>query len=176
MYNYSYVRRYCTWKHYIWKPVDITRFEGIDTTKVDGSKNPVLKRHMEDYQFIQAFREKGWLHRWIAYPIWKATSDCGRSLLIWAMWSLGLAGFFGFILYGIHEKNLQYDPNIPLWRDHPLVVSLYFSIVTFTTLGFGDITAKTLLGAVVIGVEVVIGYIMLGGLISIFANKLARRA
>ena len=48
--------------------------------------------------------------------------------------------------------------------------------MTFTTLGFGDVTPKTLLAEIIVGAEVFIGYIMLGGLISIFANKLARRA
>ena len=54
--------------------------------------------------------------------------------------------------------------------------AIYYSLVTFTTLGFGYVRAKTLLGATVIGVEVVLGYVMLAGLISIFVNKLARRA
>jgi hypothetical protein len=55
---------------------------------------------------------------------------------------------------------------------------LYFSVVTFTTLGFGDVTPLHGNSAAQawIMAEVIFGYIMLGGLISIFANKLARRA
>jgi len=53
---------------------------------------------------------------------------------------------------------------------------IYYSLVTFTTLGFGDIVPLTNWARVVVGLEVLVGYIMLGGLISIFANKLARRA
>ncbi len=49
-------------------------------------------------------------------------------------------------------------------------------IVTFTTLGFGDVTPKTTKAALWVMAEVVVGYIMLGGLISILANKLARRS
>jgi hypothetical protein len=47
-----------------------------------------------------------------------------------------------------------------------------------TTLGFGDITPKVdqWFLQIVVTIEVVLGYIMLGGLISIFSNKLARRA
>ena len=54
----------------------------------------------------------------------------------------------------------------------------YFSVVTFTTLGFGDVTpiAGNWVPQAVIMTEVIFGYVMLGGLISIFANKLARRA
>ena len=53
---------------------------------------------------------------------------------------------------------------------------LYYSIVTFTTLGFGDIVPLTNWARLAVGAEVFAGYIMLGGLISIFANKLARRS
>ena len=53
---------------------------------------------------------------------------------------------------------------------------IYYSVVTFTTLGFGDIVALTNKARFVVGCEVVLGYVMLGGLISIFANKLARRS
>jgi len=53
---------------------------------------------------------------------------------------------------------------------------VYYSVVTFTTLGFGDITPKTLGSAYWVMAEVVNGYLALGGLISILANKLARRS
>ena len=51
----------------------------------------------------------------------------------------------------------------------------YYSVVTFTTLGFGDIIPKTSTAALCVTVEVIIGYVMLGGLITIFASKLSRR-
>ncbi|MBW2993226.1 hypothetical protein KY317_01475, partial [Candidatus Woesearchaeota archaeon] len=45
------------------------------------------------------------------------------------------------------------------------------------TLGFGDITPSPSCwwAQAIVTLEVTFGYIMLGGLISIFANKLARR-
>ena len=52
----------------------------------------------------------------------------------------------------------------------------YFSIVSFTTLGFGDIAAANWFGRFLVTLEVILGYVMLGGLISIFANKFARRS
>jgi len=52
---------------------------------------------------------------------------------------------------------------------------LYFSIVTFSTLGFGDIAPKTFWLEIGVAAEVILGYVMLGGLISIFATKVARR-
>ena len=52
----------------------------------------------------------------------------------------------------------------------------YFSIVTFTTLGFGDIVADNAAARFLVTLEVIFGYLMLGGLISIFSNKLASRS
>ncbi len=53
---------------------------------------------------------------------------------------------------------------------------LYFSVVTLTTLGFGDIKAASTGGAIAVGVLVILGYVMLGLLLSVLANKVARRA
>jgi len=52
---------------------------------------------------------------------------------------------------------------------------VFYSVVTSTTLGFGDIVLTHWPARLVVMGEVVLGYVMLGGLVSIFANKLARR-
>jgi len=44
----------------------------------------------------------------------------------------------------------------------PFDDDLYYSAVTFTTLGFGDVAPKTEFAALLITAEVVVGYIMLG--------------
>jgi hypothetical protein len=62
------------------------------------------------------------------------------------------------------------DEPLTFWK------SFYFSIVTFTTLGFGDVVADNTSARILVTLEVILGYIMLGGLISIFANKLASRS
>jgi len=53
---------------------------------------------------------------------------------------------------------------------------LYFSVVTFTTLGFGDVVPMSIGAQIATISEVIIGYLMLGGLLSILSNKIARRA
>jgi len=156
-----------------WKQMGITNFIRVDTSKINGATNPILKRHIEDFQFILGFKEKTWFHRRVFYPLWKMTSDCGRSLLLWFFWSVGLVGLFTYL----YSKNLNWFAQSQLakldWFN-----ALYFSIVTFTTLGFGDLspnlTNRTAQAWVI--AQVIIGYIMLGGLVSILANKLARRA
>ena len=47
----------------------------------------------------------------------------------------------------------------------------YFSIVTFTTLGYGDITPITVAEKLIVGVEVLLGFTMLG----IFINLIKKR-
>ncbi len=47
----------------------------------------------------------------------------------------------------------------------------YFSLVTFTTLGYGDIVPVTIAGKLIVGVEVLLGFTMLG----IFINLIKRR-
>ena len=152
-------------------PVGVTNFGGIDTTKVNGSRNPVLKRHIDDYQFIQGFKRKSCVHQWIFYPIWKATSDCGRSLLLWVIWSVGFVGLFAMVhsrhlVDWFHQVNLKW---FSVW---------YFSVVKFTTLGFAGLTPKieNPTAQTWVMAETVMGYIMFAGLISILANKFARRA
>jgi hypothetical protein len=49
-----------------------------------------------------------------------------------------------------------------------------FSAVMFTSLGFSDMTPATNFGHAIVVTLVVVGYAMLGALISILANKLAR--
>jgi hypothetical protein len=154
-----------------WQKVGITDFGGIDITKINGSKNPILKRHIEDYQFIQGFKKKSWFHQWIFYPLWKVISDCGRSLLLWLIWSVGLMGLFTVVYY--HHRadwfNQVHSNWFHVW---------YLSVIKFMTLGFGNVTPKIDHPTVQIWMiaEVVIGYILFGGLISILINKLARRA
>ncbi|MCF7836994.1 potassium channel family protein [Candidatus Gracilibacteria bacterium] len=47
----------------------------------------------------------------------------------------------------------------------------YFSTVTFTTLGYGDITPITIAEKLIAGIEVLLGFTMLG----IFINLIKRR-
>jgi hypothetical protein len=66
-------------------------------------------------------------------------------------------------------------PGLLLSKKIKTLPGTYF-IVTFTTLGFGDIIPGPGWPQFWVALEVIMGYIMLGGLISILANKLARRS
>ncbi len=130
------------------------------------TRYPVIMRLTQDAWYLADFKR---LHPFI-YKRWKQTSNCGRNILLWAAWSLGIALLFAFIfmIIGSDAFELRHNKTWFSW--------FYYSIVTFTTLGFGDITPTKWCTEILVTLEVILGYIMLGGLISIFANKLARRS
>ena len=53
-------------------------------------------------------------------------------------------------------------------------VPYYYSIVTMTTLGFGDVIPLNLPGRIFVVIEVILGYIYLGVLISVFASGIVQ--
>lgn len=109
--------------------------------------------------------------------IWCALTNYGTRWWQAALWAAGI--ILGF--------TLSYWPSP--WRWSPSLVrldykgpldlsslwtSLYFSVVTFATLGFGDIKPANGWGiAAVIG-EVLCGYVMLGTLVALIARKMTR--
>ncbi len=100
--------------------------------------------------------------------------DYGRSLAKPAVYALVLAGVFGTIYWldmVLGWGLMDYSGTAESW-----LTPFYYSIVTYTTLGFGDITPKHWLGEVIVVIEVILGYTTLGLLLSILANMVARRS
>lgn len=129
--------------------------------------NPFFKRDVEDQDWLEHFE----MMRPRTYKLWKLTSDCGRSISRVVGISACLALTFGF-LYSQHIVPLIDVKG----TENSWFAPFYYSIVTFTTLGFGDITPLNLAGQFAVVTEVILGYIALGILVSILANKVARRA
>ncbi len=126
----------------------------------------LLRRHVLDENFLFEFRTQSHINAAI-YRVWKVTSDCGRSFVRWGLWTALIA-----VLYAAAYLVVDVDLGA-----HPTPLStLYFSVVTLTTLGYGDVLPRSLAAQCVVMSEVTVGYVMLGGLLSIFANKMARRA
>ena len=89
--------------------------------------------------------------------IWCILADCGRAFSPWAGWSGGMAILFALIYFWMGPTQIKVD-HLPF----SLKTMIYYSVVTFTTLGFGDIKPATELAAMVVMVEVILGYVMLG--------------
>lgn len=100
--------------------------------------------------------------------------DNGRSLLKVGLYATIIAMFYGFI-YLLDMLNdwqiMDYSNSAKTW-----FTPFYYSVVTYTTLGFGDVTANSLFGEIFVISEVIVGYFTLGLLLAILANTIARRS
>ena len=125
-----------------------------------------VRRTIMDENFLHEFRTSSKLNG-AFYWLWWITSDCGRSMLRWSVLTVLLTVFFAFV-YTMVDLDLG---------DYPTSLSyLYYSVVTLTTLGYGDVLPASTGAQAVAMLQVIIGYLMLGGLISIMSSKMARRA
>ena len=116
---------------------------------------------------------------------WKYTSNYGENPLWFIGWVVAIVLFFAII----------YMPIMPDWwlsitfKEYPyhdwnsgivdgtlfnIVTAIYFSIVTFATLGFGDISPISITGKIATISEVLLGYAIFGILITMVARKMTR--
>ncbi|MZP29760.1 hypothetical protein GTO91_08585 [Heliobacterium undosum] len=122
--------------------------------------------------------------KYLAYYWWKVTSNYGESLSRWMITSSLIVIVFGIIFsapscpqfFPEDLKQFLYSakPEIKVSSELSFYTPFYFSIVTFTTLGYGDITPNNLYAHIWVTLEVIVGYFMLGGLITIFTKKVMR--
>jgi uncharacterized protein YjbI with pentapeptide repeats len=167
-------------------------YSGIRTASCYGA--PSFKRFADDQDFVEELKKTDWdplvklrenkNWRW-AKPVptgkylfwlWEITSDCGRSLLRWSLLTVVLAAIFSLAIYLMGPTAFHVNSYDGVQLPWTFGTTMYYSIVTFSTLGYGDILPKTPGAAYIIMAEVGVGYMMLGGLISILAGKMARRA
>jgi len=143
--------------------------------------NALFVRDAQDQDYLDTLEHslheegptiKGCLKR-AMFSLW-GRIDYGRSLSKPVLYALGLAGLYGIVYlldmllgWGLTD----FSNSARSW-----FTPFYYSFVTYTTLGFGDITPKHWLGEIIIVSEVIFGYVTLGLLLSILANKVARRS
>lgn len=140
---------------------------GADMRGINFSGAYLLRRFAMDQNYIKEFRESSRLSSYVYY-LWWLSSDCGRSITRW----LVMIGVFVLIFSGIYQfVEIDHGRHEMNWFQ-----PIYFSLVTMTTLGYGDVVPVSTPAQMITMLQVVMGYVMLGGLLSIFSNKLARRA
>lgn len=126
----------------------------------------LVRRVILDQNYLHEFRNRNRLHS-VIYAVWKLTSDCGRSFARWGLMTAVTAVLFSIVYTQVAIDYGDYETSLS---------PLYFSVVTLTTLGYGDALPASMAAQVVVLFEVIIGYVMLGGVLSIFANRMGRRA
>lgn len=147
------------------KGYEDAKWYGVDIRDINFAGAYRLKRFVVDENYLKEFRDESKINHMV-YKVWSITSDCGRNLNLWCRWILGIIVLFS-VLYAFCGIDYGKYDN---W-----IGPFYYSVVTITTLGYGDVVPATPVARIITICEVLIGYILLGGLLSIFTNKMARR-
>ena len=96
-------------------------------------------------------------------------ASLGRLLMTWVL----MIGGLGLLYYALHHMGvtlLHFDIKSPF----TLGRAIYFSMVTFTTLGYGDIVPLPGLGSVLTSMEAVIGGIVMALTVVVIGRKFMR--
>jgi hypothetical protein len=132
--------------------------------------NRIFVRDAADQDYLDTL--EGQLRgRWGRFWFWAwGLTDYGRSLL-----SVAVIGFVLIIIFG---AVYRLSPGMLCYGNHPSTgfTSYYFSIVTYTTLGFGDVKPNNFWGELLVSIEVIFGYVTLGLLLAVLSDRIARRA
>ena len=153
---------------------------GLDAARIAPNMKEAMKNNIRRKQWQKWFRSGAWwlivLKNTTVRPFWWIT-DYGSSTsrIIFSFFFLAIV--FGLIYFGFEtQPKLQgiiYHLRIGKMNDwHVLARSMYFSIVTMTTLGFGDMHAVdtdgiwALLGYLFLSIQVITGYVLLGALVT----------
>jgi len=140
----------------------------------EGKYDEAGKMHIMEKKSI---KKGATLGKKILYQIWETTCNYGESYWRFIGWmSFIILGFT--IIYlpsNINYGNLAITfKEYPFYEGNSFLTALYFSVVTFATLGFGDITPVSNAGKLWVIFEVMCGYVMLGILITLVARKMTR--
>jgi uncharacterized protein YjbI with pentapeptide repeats len=89
-----------------------------------------------------------------------------RSIRVFSSWMLLLVSIFAliYVSFGLLSSGGNTVKS--------LLDAFYFSVITFTTLGYGDILPTGVVGKLVVITEVISGYIFLGLLLTILSRKI----
>jgi hypothetical protein len=161
-----------------------TDFRGValNSVQIDPATKQLLEYNIRRMNWVKWYKEH-WFWRWPVQLFWWM-SDYGMSTLrvvgVFFLLAFLFAGIYmncaywrppGIIHNMIVEPAIEQEMSAVYYFWLALVRPVYFSIVTMTTLGFGDMYASkgSIAGHVILCVQVILGYVLLGALITRFA-------
>lgn len=115
------------------------------------------------------FHSKSWI-KWLGYKIVEITSNYGNSFLRWGMTSAMTVITFA-TLFILSDATTDLSQRM-IGHEGKFYDYFYYSIVTFTTLGYGEIVPIIGVQKLLASLEVVFGYFMLGMFINLMNRKL----
>ncbi len=153
---------------------------GADIRDIDFTGAYLLRQHIIDENYLYEFKRQSKLTKYV-YFVWKWTADCGRSLTRWGLFLSATVVLFALIYWVMDqsppagmESHLKGIGGVDGVHEG-FIAYLYYSVVTFTTLGYGDISPVSVAGQIVLIIHIAFGYLGLGALLSILATKFASR-
>jgi uncharacterized protein YjbI with pentapeptide repeats len=153
---------------------------GLDSARIDSGTKQLLEYNIRRMNWEDWYKKHRLLD-WLVRPFW-LMSDYGMSTLrvvgVFFLLALLFAAVYMNWAYwappGI-VSNLVVQPEIgeAAWHyfGRVMIRPVYFSVVTMTTLGFGDMYAnkESIAGHVLLILQVILGYVLLGALVTRFA-------
>lgn len=117
----------------------------------------------EEYRF-----HREWLS-YIEYCLLEWSSDYGVKVYRWALTTLLFNVLMGFVYWTLDASTVEGMFMTPImhWYDY-----FYFSIITTTTIGFGDITPVTFIAKMITSIHAFLGFLMLGVFIGMIQKRL----
>jgi voltage-gated potassium channel Kch len=132
-------------------------FLGIDLATINFNLAALLRDLAITQQRINHLEKR---NPYLAFFL-RITSDYGLSLFRYFLWVIAI--IISFALVYAFVPSVITKPG--------LLNGIYFSVVTFTTLGYGDIVPASGVGQVLVIFEVCTGYVMGGLLVTILARR-----
>jgi uncharacterized protein YjbI with pentapeptide repeats len=138
----------------------------LSEAQVDPATKQLLEYNIRRKNWEDWYK-KHYLLKWLVKSFWWI-SDYGISTKRIICTSFGLAFIFALLYRLFPSFVMVYDQVGDIrgfWH------ALYFSVVTMTTLGFGDIAANpdSWVGQTLLMIQVILGYVLLGALVTRFA-------
>ena len=154
------------------------RETGLNSARIDTATKQLLEYNIRRMNWEEWYKDHIWL-KWLVKPFWWI-SDYGISTTRIIFTFFGLAVFSAIIYYAfglIHYPGIVSSLFVIEGTQEtisPWLVpfrAVYFSIVTMTTLGFGDMYAnsQSIFGHILLTIQVILGYVLLGALVTRFA-------
>lgn len=145
-----------------------TVFSGFQITGVNNSNLKRLHQYLDWYQYIyyrlSKFKNESFLKR-ILFLLSIIFTKHWSSLWVLTGFAISINFVYGILIYIIRD-SFQSKYTLDIFD------SFYLSIVTFSSLGFGDIVPINWIGQLLVLINVVSGYVVLGIFIFLLTNKI----
>ena len=188
-------RKYTKLKKPEWKKIllhikdrwNYTKFAGVRIDDADTTMAADLYRYVKDQQFLQRFKER---HP-VIYRIWWLFSDCGGKLSVVFFWAAVIMIIYAVVYCAMNMPAVWWMPEFLQVSEFPINPIAFFddsnsiqgfwkwlfiSFDIFSNLGLRSTQPQNFLGVFLVLSESVLGFMMLGMLISVIANRFARRS